>query len=173
MKRWRWLSSKWSSVKDHLRGVRAYFTTPMLMPPPAATLAPPPVATAKPEEDMTDILQAVEGAAVTLWDKIKAWIGGEVQTVSVVLSADEQALLSLFQPLLASAEASALQDLLTFIRGVLTTTPAQSSLDAWETIILQGLEKLGGELATLAKSLGSNVLQGLIAFTLAALPKSA
>lgn len=118
------------------------------------------------------LIQQFETAAVTLWDKIKAWAKGEAATISVVLSADEKAILSLFQPLFAAAEASALQDLLTFIRGVLTTTPTQESLDAWETVVLNGLSKLGGDLETLAKSLGSQVLQGLIAFTLANLPKA-
>ena len=109
----------------------------------------------------------------TLWDKIKAWLSSTAQTVEVQFSKDEQIVLGILQPLLGAAEAALLQDLITFIRGVLTSGRTAGGLDEWETIILNGLSSLKGELLTLAQGLGSNVLQALIGLVLADLAKAA
>lgn len=105
----------------------------------------------------------------TLWDKIKAWISGEAQVAKVELTKDEQAVLALVQPLLGSAESAVLQDLVVFATGVLTQAKASKSLADWETAVLNALQTVGGELLTLAESLGSNLLQSLIGLILAKL----
>jgi hypothetical protein len=106
----------------------------------------------------------------TLWAKIEAWIAGKFKAAEVVFTADEQALLTLMQPLLAAAEAAALADLVTFIRGVLSQASTAKDLASWETAILNALEATGSSLLAVAKALGSNLLQALIAFVLAQLP---
>lgn len=118
---------------------------------------------------MADIITTVEGEAKTLWDKVSAWWNN---TAVPALRKDEQEVIGLLQPLLSAAEGSVIQDLVQFIRGVITTvegTPP-STLADWETAVLNSLGKLEGELLTLAKGLGSNVLQALIALVLAKLP---
>lgn len=109
----------------------------------------------------------------TLWAKLSAWFSGELKAAEAVFTSDEQKVLAIFQPLLAAAEASALQDLITFIRGALSQASTTTDLPTLEAMVLNGLEATGSELLTVAKSLGSNLLQALIAFVLANLPKAA
>ena len=107
----------------------------------------------------------------TLWQKVVAWFTTEEKQVEVFLSKEEQMIMELFQPIMGAGEATLMQDLITFIRGVLLSGQTAGSLDAWETIVLNGLTKLGGELLDLAKSMGSNALQALIGLALSQLPK--
>lgn len=116
----------------------------------------------------------------TLWDKISAWAQSTIQTVEAdagaavqaaekLLNWEEQQLVALLQPLFASAEAEAMQDLTLFLRGVLTSSQNISSLPDWETAVLNSLQKVGGDLLTTAEKLGSNALQVLIGLLLSQL----
>ncbi len=107
-----------------------------------------------------------------LWDKIVAWFKGEFTTVELTFTKEEQEILTLMKPLLVAAEATVVQDLMQFIRGVLTGAAGYSTLADWETAVMNGLEKVGGDLLTLAKGLGSNMLQALIGLILAQLPNT-
>lgn len=120
------------------------------------------------------ILAQAQTALVTLWDKIKAAFATAETEVAVYLTKEEGQILALIQPLFAAAEAAAIQDLVQFVQGVVTSAENPGSMDLadWETAILNGLQKVGGDLETLAKSLGSNVLQALIGLVLAALAKT-
>lgn len=109
----------------------------------------------------------------TLWTKLSALFTGAVQVAEAAFTADEQKLLAIFKPLLAAAEAAALQDLIVFIRGVLSQAATATDLATLETVVLNALEATGSELEVVAKSLGSNLLQALIAFVLANLPVKA
>lgn len=108
----------------------------------------------------------------TIWDKLAAWFAGEISAAEVEFSKDEKAILAFIRPLLASTEASALQDLITFIIAVLSQAKTAQDLPTWETAVLMGLESTGSELFGLAQGLGSNLLQALIGFALAKLPAS-
>lgn len=116
----------------------------------------------------------------TLWDKISAWAQSTLQTVEAdagaavqeaekLLNWEEQQLVALLQPLFASAEAEAVQDLTLFLRGVLTSSQNISSLPDWETAVLNSLQKVGGDLLVTAEKLGSNALQVLIGLLLSQL----
>lgn len=117
---------------------------------------------------------SLETTAVTLWDKFKTWVNGEVQAVAPVLTADEQDLVGLVKPLFAGAEAVGLSQLVTFIRGVLVAVeaPGSKTLPDLETIVMNGLSRLGSGLQPVAVGLGSSVLQALIGLVLASLPKA-
>lgn len=119
------------------------------------------------------ILQQAQTAVVTLWDKIKAAFSTAEAEVAIYLTKEESQLLALVQPLFGAAEAAAIQDLIQFVQGVLTSAEKPGSMDLpdWETAVLNGLSKVGGEVEALAKSLGSNVLQALIGLILASLAK--
>lgn len=106
----------------------------------------------------------------SLWAKFVAIFNGVVEVAEVEFSADEKAILALMQPLLASAEAATVQDLITFIKGVLSQAKTAKDLPTFESDVLNALQATGSELLALAKSLGSNLLQALIAFVLASLP---
>jgi hypothetical protein len=110
---------------------------------------------------------------VTVWDKFSAWLGGEAKAAGAVLSAEEQQVLSAFQPILQAAEGVTLSALIAFIREVLTTAQSVTDLPTLETKVLNDLQAEGGQLFTIAKGLGSNLLLALIAVLLAGLPKAA
>jgi hypothetical protein len=117
-----------------------------------------------------DIIQTVETAASGFWSKIVAWWNG---TAVPTLKADEQELLLLLKPLFGAAEAAALQDLVVFVKGVLTQVQAGQDLATLEVAVLNALEAVGGQLAVIGKGLGSNVLQALIGLILAQLTSAA
>lgn len=105
-----------------------------------------------------------------LWAKLQALWNSGVQAVEAQFSADEKFVLGLFQPVLASAEANVLQDLLTFIIAVLSQAQGSKTLSEWETAVLNALEATGSELLDLATKLGSTLLQALIALAMSKLP---
>jgi len=109
----------------------------------------------------------------TLWTKIRDWVTAKLNAAEVVLAEDEKELLALLAPLFANAESAALQDLVTFVRGVLVTMedPSNQTLEALERIVMNGLSKLGSSLQPVAIGLGSSALQALIGLVLASLPK--
>lgn len=118
----------------------------------------------------------------TLWDKISTWAesalvvveadaSAAVQTAEKLLNWEEQQLVGLLQPLFATAEANAMQDLTLFLRGVLTSVKDVSSLPDWETAVMNSLGVVGGDLLKTAETLGSNSLQVLIGMLLAQLPQ--
>lgn len=115
---------------------------------------------------MTDILSQAEGAVSAFWTKVVAWWNG---TAVPALENDEKQLLALVQPLFGAAEAAALQDLVQFVTGVLTQVEKGQDLATLEAAVLNALQTAGSELQTLAKGLGSNVLQALIGLILAKL----
>jgi hypothetical protein len=119
---------------------------------------------------MTDIIQQAEAAASSLWAKLVAWWNG---TAVPVLQNDEKELMALVEPLFGAAEAAIVQDLTVFIKGVLTQVQAGQDLATLEASVLNALEAVGGQLLTVAKGLGSNVLQALIGLILAKLASSA
>jgi hypothetical protein len=110
---------------------------------------------------------------VTIWDKFTAWVGGEAHAAAVVFSAEEQAVLAAFAPILRAAEGVTLATLISFIRNALSASATAKDLPTWEAEILNALEAEGGQLFTIAKGLGSNLLQALIAVLLASVPKPA
>ena len=110
-------------------------------------------------------------ALTTLWDKFTAWFKGEVKAVEVVFTNEEQAVISALSPILHAAEPVALAALIDFVRNVLTSAVGVKDLPTWEAAVLNEAEALGGQLFTLAKGLGSNLLQALIAVLLAGLPQ--
>lgn len=107
----------------------------------------------------------------TLWDKLKALFAGAEQAAATDFSKAEQDVIAIAQPLFAAAEATAIRDLVIFIRGVLTAnpTPGSMSVSDWETAIMNGLAKLGGDLLATAQGMKSNLLQALISLVLASL----
>ena len=107
----------------------------------------------------------------TVWDKIKTFFAGEVKAAEAIFSAEEQMVLTAFAPILHAAEAVTLSTLITFIRDVLTKGSTATDLQSWEAAVLNELEVTGGQLLTVAKGLGSNLLQTLIGVLLAGLPK--
>jgi hypothetical protein len=108
----------------------------------------------------------------TLWDKLKALLGGAEQAVQVDFTKSELEVVAIAQPLLAAAEAAAIRDLVIFVRGVLTAhpDPASMTVSDWETAVMNGLGKLGGDLLVTAQQLKSTLLQALISLVLASLP---
>jgi hypothetical protein len=106
---------------------------------------------------------------MTLWDKIKGWVSGAIMTVETELSRDEKALLAIVQPLLGADEAAAMQDLVQFVTGLVAGAGGARTLADWETAVLNGLGAAESELLTLAKGLGSNLLQSLIGLVLSRL----
>lgn len=119
---------------------------------------------------MTDIIQQAESAASSLWAKLVSWWNG---TAVPVLQNDEKELMALVEPLFGAAEAAIVQDLTVFIKGVLTQVQAGQDLATLEAAVLNALQAVGGQLLTVAKGLGSNVLQALIGLILAKLAASA
>jgi hypothetical protein len=111
---------------------------------------------------------------VTLWDKVSAWFASAAQMIEVFLSKDEQQILALMKPILGAGDASAVQDLITFVSGLLTAieNPGASTLADLETAVLNGLEKAGSELAILARGMGSASLQALIGLVLSRLARA-
>lgn len=119
---------------------------------------------------MSDIIQQAESAASSLWAKLVSWWNG---TAVPVLQNDEKELMALVEPLFGAAEAAIVQDLTVFIKGVLTQVQAGQDLATLEAAVLNALQAVGGQLLTVAKGLGSNVLQALIGLILAKLAASA
>lgn len=115
---------------------------------------------------MSDIIQSAENAVASFWSNIVSWWNG---TAVPALQADEKELLALLQPLFGAAEAAALQDLVVFVKGVLTQVQAGQDLASLESAVLNALEAVGGNLLSIGKGLGSNVLQALIGLILAQL----
>lgn len=107
----------------------------------------------------------------TLWTKFQGWFSGEVKAAEAIFSTEEQAVISAFQPILHAAEAVTLASLIAFIRNVLTTVAASTDLATIEAKVLNELEVEGGQLFTIAKGMGSNLLQATIGVLLAGMPK--
>ncbi len=110
------------------------------------------------------ILQTVEAGASKLWTSIvNVWN----KDVAPELETGEQELVQLLQPLFGQVEAAALQDLVVFIKGVVSAAPTTKTLPEWESVILNLAGTFGGSLLTTATGLGSNVLQAIIGLVLA------
>lgn len=109
----------------------------------------------------------------TLWDKFTGWFSGEVKTAETLFTAEEQKILAAFAPILHAAEPVTLAALIDLARSVLSSGLTASSLADWEAHVLNAAEATGGQLFTVAKGLGSNLLQALIGVLLADLTKVA
>jgi hypothetical protein len=110
------------------------------------------------------IIQTIEGDATALWTTIeKVWN----TDVAPALATGEQELVQLLQPMFGQVEAAALQDLVVFIKGVVSAAPTTKTLPEWESVILNLAQTFGGSLMTTATGLGSNVLQAVIGLVLA------
>lgn len=109
---------------------------------------------------------------VTLWDKVKVWFSAEEQTVVMFLSHEEQLLVSLFKPILASAEAALVSELKVFITAVLVTAQGSKTLPDWETAIMNGLKLGGKNLVGIVENMGSNAFQALIGLLLTQISSS-
>lgn len=108
----------------------------------------------------------------TVWSKLQSLFASAGQAISLEFSKTEQEVIAIAQPLFAAAEAAAVRDLVIFVRGVLSAHPNPGSMTVadWETAVMNGLGKLGGELLATAQTLKSNLLQALISLVLASLP---
>jgi hypothetical protein len=96
-------------------------------------------------------IQTVETDAAAIWN----FATKEVETGAVTLW-------NLAKPLFAAVEPTVIADLRAAIEKVLAAADTTQSLDALETAVLNALEAAGGQLFTIAKGLGSNLLQVLI-----------
>jgi long-subunit acyl-CoA synthetase (AMP-forming) len=105
----------------------------------------------------------------TVWEKIADWFQSRAEPA---LTAAERALLALFKPILAAGEAELTADLVSFAKGVLTQLETASTLEAAAQLVMKALEAEGGDLLALARSLGAEVWQALIALALADLGKA-
>lgn len=119
---------------------------------------------------MSNLLTEAEGAVSNFWKKLVTVWDTKIEPT---LANDEQELLTLLKPLFASAEAAAIQDLVVFIKGVLSQLQAGQDLATLEAYVLNALEVVGGQLLSTAKGLSSNALQALIGLVLAQLAGAA
>lgn len=87
------------------------------------------------------------------------------------LTTGEQIVVSLFQPILNSAETTGLSDLATFLKAILGALPTVTSVGQAVNIVNASLEAEGGPLQTQAISLGQSALITLVSAALSAVGK--
>lgn len=108
--------------------------------------------------------------AETLWDEAKAWVSGEIKEAELFATTEGQEILAVLKPILAAAAPTALAALVGGLRTFLTGLTSVGSLADIETAILNVWQDTEPELFTLARSLGSNVVQAIVGLLLAQLP---
>jgi hypothetical protein len=105
------------------------------------------------------------GAAVGLTpDQITATQAGDARD----LTTGEQAIVSLFQPILNSAETEGLADLATFLKAILGALPSVTSVSQAVNVVNGALGAENGPLQQQAVSLGQSALITLVSAALSA-----
>lgn len=107
----------------------------------------------------------------TLWQKVVAWAKAEITIVESALTAEEQAVLAIVQPILHTAEVTLFANLIAELKVFLGGLTTVGSLADIETALGNAWESDKPELLAFAKGLGSNVWQAVIGLVLSQLPK--
>lgn len=114
---------------------------------------------------------SIGSTVATLWQKVVAWAKGEITIVESALSAEEQAVLAIVQPILHTAETTLFADVIAELKVFLGALTSVGSLADIETALANVWETEKPELLAFAKGLGSNVWQAVIGLALSQLPK--
>lgn len=116
---------------------------------------------------------SIGSTVATLWQKVVAWAKAEITIVESALSAEEQAVLAIVQPILHTAEVDLFANLIAELKVFLSGLENVGSLADIESALANVWENDKPELLAFAKGLGSNVWQAVIGLVLSQLPKLA
>jgi hypothetical protein len=127
---------------------------------------------------MLDVRMDAAHGTPTIWEKLGALFGAGGANQAATLAGDqrdltqaEQDVLTLFQPVLHTIEATGLSDLSTFLSTVLGGAASVTSVAGAVSLVKSAIANEGGTIASQAAALGETSLTTLVSAALASLGK--